>query len=203
MFWPRVAKLLLRLRGWTIVGGAPDVSKAVIIAAPHTSNWDGYWGLVYAVAVGLDVKFFFKHSLFWFPLSVLIRGMGGIPLNRGLANSAVKQAIDEFNCRETFFFALAPEGTRGKTTGWKTGFYRIAEGAGVPVGLGFMDYGRRQIGIGPLLTLTGDADADLDVCRRFYAGIEGKRPGMTGPVVFPIRRNGATIAEKSTSNNRP
>ena len=128
MFWPRVARLLLWLGGWTIDGGAPNFDKAVIIAAPHTSNWDGYWGIVYKVAVGLDVKFFFKHTLFWFPLSVLIRGMGGLPLNRGLANSAVDQAIHEFKSNEKFFFALAPEGTRSKTKGWKTGFYRIAQG---------------------------------------------------------------------------
>ena len=197
MFWPRVARLLLRFGGWTVVGGLPDVNKAVVIAAPHTSNWDGYWGLVFKVAIGLDVKFFFKHSLFWFPLSVLIRGMGGLPLNRGLANSAVAQAIHEFDSNETFFFALAPEGTRSKTTGWKTGFYRIAEGAGVPVVLGFMDYGRRRIGLGPILTLTGDADADIAVCRQFYAGIEGRRPGRTGPVVFPVRKSDSLPGQTS------
>jgi 1-acyl-sn-glycerol-3-phosphate acyltransferase len=202
MFWPRVARLLLRIGGWTIVGRVPDVDKAVIIAAPHTSNWDGYWAIVYKVAVGLDVKFFFKHSLFWFPLSVMIRGMGGIPLNRGQANSAVQQAIHEFDSTESFYFGLAPEGTRSKTTAWKTGFYRIAMGAGVPVAFGFLDYRRRQIGIGPMLTLTGDMDADLDVCRRFYAGMEGRRPDKSGPVVFPARQNDGTTTQEARSSDK-
>jgi len=185
MILPRIARLLLRLGGWTVVGTAPTVHKAVIIAAPHTSNWDGFWALVYKVATGLDIRFFGKQSLFWFPLGILLRGLGGLPLNRGLAGAAVAQAIEEFNTNEQFYFGLAPEGTRGKTSGWKTGFYRIAEGAGVPVGLGFLDYSRKQIGIGPMLTLTGNPGADLDICRQFYAGIEGRWPNKTSPVVFP------------------
>lgn len=184
MIWPRVARLLLWLGGWTVIGVAPSVHKAVIIAAPHTSNWDGYWALVYKVAVGLDVRFFGKQSLFWFPLNLLLRGLGGIPLNRGHASAAVHQAIDAFNNNERFFFGLAPEGTRSRMPGWKTGFYRIAEGAGVPVGLGFIDYAKKQIGIGPMLTLTGDKDADLLICRQFYAAIKGRWPEKASPVVF-------------------
>ncbi len=200
MFWPRVARLILRIGGWTIDGGVPDVDKAVVIAAPHTSNWDGFWGIVYKVAVGLDVKFFFKHSLFWFPLSVLIRGMGGVPLNRGLANSAVQQAIDALDAHETFFFALAPEGTRSLTKGWKSGFYRIAAGAGVPIALGFLDYGRRRIGIGPLLMPSGDPEADIAKCRDFYADIRGHRPEMTGPVVFVTRGKSRAAPETTVSD---
>lgn len=185
MILPRIARLLLRLGGWTVVGGTPTTKKAVLIAAPHTSNWDAYWALVYKVAVGLDVRFFGKHTLFWFPLSILLRGMGGIPLNRGVARDAVTQIIEAFNTNDHFYFGLAPEGTRSKTAGWKTGFYRIAEGAAVPVGFGFLDYGRRRIGIGPLLTLTGDVDADLDICRQFYAELKGRWPDKASPVVFP------------------
>lgn len=191
MFWPRVARFLFRLGGWTVIGGAPNVHKAVIIGAPHTSYWDGYWALVYTVAVGLDVKFFVKESMFWFPLNILLKGMGAIPLNRGKAGSAVKQAVDLLNSSERFFFGLAPEGTRGKTAGWKSGFYRIAEDAGVPVVFGFFDYTNKRLGIGPMLTLTGDKQADYNIISSFYSSVEGRWPEKTSPVVFVERNNKA------------
>ena len=182
MFWPRVAKFLLWLGRWTPVGPLPALKKAVIIGAPHTSNWDGYWLLVYKVAYGLDVKFFVKESMFWFPMSVLLRGMGGVPLNRGDARSAVKQAVAEFNARDDYLFGLAPEGTRGKTQGWKTGFYRIAEGAGVPVVFGFFDYANRRLGFGPSMMLSGDLEADMAIIRSFYESVSGRWPEKASPV---------------------
>lgn len=184
MFWPRVARFLLWLGRWTVIGRVPEIHKAVIVGAPHTSYWDGYWALVYKVAVGLDVKFYVKESLFWFPLSILLRGMGAVPLNRGRAGRSVSQAIEALNKNERYFFGLAPEGTRSKTRGWKSGFYRIAEGAGVPVVFGFFDYPKRRLGLGPTLTLTGDAEADIAICRSFYESVTGRRPEKTGPVVF-------------------
>ena len=188
LFSPRVARLLLRLGGWTAIGGIPDVRKAVIIAAPHTSNWDGYWALVYKVSVGLDVKFFVKESMFWFPLNILLKGLGAIPLNRGRAGTAVKQAVDLLNDNKRFFFGLAPEGTRSKTPGWKSGFYRIAESAGVPVILAFFDYPNRRLGLGPMLTLTGDKEVDLAICRSFYESVQGRWPDKTCPVEFMRNR---------------
>lgn len=180
----RLAQLILRVSGWTPVGGIPDVPKAVIVAAPHTSNWDGFLALVYKVAIGLDVRFFAKHSLFWFPLGNILRALGGIDLDRGQPGSAVHQAITVFNEQERFYFGLAPEGTRKKTAGWKTGFYRIAQDAGVPVYMGFLDYANKRVGFGPGIELSGDPDADLAVFRDFYAGIEGRWPDKTSPVVF-------------------
>ena len=179
------AKWLLRVGGWTAVGGTPPVPKAVFIAAPHTSNWDGFWALVYRTAFDIDVRFFAKHSLFWFPLGNLLRALGGIDLDRSRAGSAVKQAIRMFEEQETFYFGLAPEGTRRKMPGWKTGFYRIAMGAGVPVYLGFLDFGKRRIGIGPRVDLTGDPDADLAVIRAYYEDVEGRWPQQASPIVFP------------------
>ena len=181
----RFAKWLLRVGGWTPIGGTPPEPKAVFAAAPHTSNWDGFWALVYKVAVGVDVKFFAKHSLFWFPLGNLLRALGGIELDRSHAGSAVDQAIRMFEEEESFYFGLAPEGTRRKMPGWKTGFYRIAIGAGVPVYLGFLDFGRRRIGIGPRVDLTGDTNADLAVIRQYYDGVEGRWPEKASPIVFP------------------
>ncbi len=184
MFWPRVGKFLLWLGRWTPVGLTPDAKKAVIIGAPHTSYWDGYWLLVYKIAFGVDVKFFIKDTTFWFPLSILLNGLGGVPLNRGDARLAVKQAVAAFNANDEYLFGLAPEGTRSMTKGWKTGFYRIAEDAGVPVVFGFFDYKNKRLGFGPKMTLSGDMEADMVVIRSFYASVEGRRPEKTCPVQF-------------------
>jgi 1-acyl-sn-glycerol-3-phosphate acyltransferase len=181
---PHVARFLLKLGGWTPVGGMPRVSKAVLIGAPHTSNWDGFWALVYITAIGLKVRFFVKDSMFWFPLGTLLRAFGAIPLNRQKAGSSVREAIAAFNDNDQFYFGLAPEGTRSKTPGWKSGFYRIAEGAGVPVIFGFFDYNRKRLGLGPMLTLTGDRDADLEIIRSFYSATSGRWPEKTCPIVF-------------------
>ena len=184
MILPRIARFLLRLGGWTAVGGLPRVRKAVYIGAPHTSNWDGFWALVYITAIGLKVKFFVKESMFWFPLGSLLRAFGAIPLDRSKPGSSVGQAIAGFNENEEFYFGLAPEGTRSKTPGWKSGFYRIAEGAGVPIILGFFDYNRKRLGVGPMMTLTGDREADLDIIRSFYSATSGRWPEKTCPIVF-------------------
>lgn len=184
----KFAQLLMRIGGWTGVRGDLDAPKAVLIAAPHTSNWDGFWALTYKVAFDLDVHFFAKHSLFWFPLGNLLRWLGGIDLDRSRAGSAVDQAIAMFNESDSFYFGLAPEGTRRKTRYWKSGFYRIAVGAGVPIYLGFLDFGNKRVGIGPKIELSGDQDADLAVIREFYKGIEGRHPEKTSAIVFKQRR---------------
>lgn len=186
-----LARLLLRIGGWTAVGEMPDVPKAVVIAAPHTSNWDGVWALIYKVAIGAEIHFFAKQSLFWFPLGTLLRSLGGIPLDRSRAGSAVRRAIDLFNQQERFFFGLAPEGSRKLMPGWKSGFYRIAVGAKVPVFMGFLDYQHKRVGIGDRIDLSGDPEADLAVFRDFYKDVEGQHPAQTSPIVFRDRANGA------------
>jgi 1-acyl-sn-glycerol-3-phosphate acyltransferase len=179
-----LARLILRTGGWTAIGGIPDAPKAVVIAAPHTSNWDGFWALVYKVSIGAEIHFFAKHSLFWFPLSTLLRALGGIELDRTRAQSAVQQAIDMFEEKDSFYFGLAPEGTRTVKPGWKSGFYRIAEGAGVPVYLGYLDYKNKRVGIGPRFDLSGDQEADLRRLQDFYGDIQGRWPEKTSPIRF-------------------
>ena len=179
-----LAKLLLKVGGWTCIGDRPDEPRAVIIAAPHTSNWDGFWALVYKVAVGLDIRFFAKHSLFWFPLGTLLRSLGALPLDRSKAASAVRQAVSMFESQDCFYFALAPEGTRSLEAGWKSGFYRIAQDAGVPVLFGALDYARKQIGIAGRLDLSDDVEADMKQCADFYADIKGRWPAKASPVRF-------------------
>ena len=184
----KFAQWLLRVGGWTPLAPQFDVPKAVVVAAPHTSNWDGFWALTYKVAFGIDIRFFAKHSLFWFPLGNLLRALGGIDLDRDKAGSAVQQAIAMFEQEDTFYFGLAPEGTRKLKKGWKSGFYRIAQGAGVPVYLGFLDFGQRRIGIGPRIDLTGDPDVDLARISGFYEGVEGRWPGQASPIRFIERK---------------
>ena len=179
-----LASLILRIGGWTAVGGMPNIPKAVIIAAPHTSNWDGFWALVYRVSVGADIHLFAKSSLFWFPLGTVLRSLGGIPLDRSRAGTAVKHIVDAFDENDSFYFGLAPEGSRKRMPGWKSGFYRIAEEAKVPVCPAFLDYRHKRLGIGRPINLTGDHDADLEVLRNFYAEIEGRCPEQTSPIVF-------------------
>ncbi len=182
----RFARFLLRVGGWTIIGERPAVPRAVVIAAPHTSNWDGYWALICKVALQIDnIHFFGKHSLFWFPLGNILRAMGGIPLDRGRAGSAVEQAVELLQGDEDVLFGLAPEGTRKRRDHWKTGFYRIAREANVPVVLAFLDFGRRRIGLGPTLYLTGNVDMDMDIIRGHYSKIEGHHPENASEIVFP------------------
>lgn len=182
--WAFLARKILQLSGWTMSSGAPDVPKAVIIAAPHTSNWDGFWAMTYIVAVRLDVKFFAKRSLFWFPLGNVLRLLGGVPLDRGRAGSAVDQAVELFEQNDSVYFGLAPEGTRADVPYWKSGFYRIAVAADVPVVPGFLDFGTRRIGFGAAITLSGDQDADLEKFRAVYEDIKGRHPEKTGTIAF-------------------
>ncbi len=184
MILPQVARFLLWLGGWTVVGATPDVRKAVFIAAPHTSNWDGFWAICFKVYARLKIRWFVKDSMFWFPLNLLLRVNGAIPLDRKRAGSSVTQAIEAFDQFDDFYFGLAPEGTRSETRVWKSGFYRIAEGANVPIVLGFLDYGQKRLGLGPMLTLTGDRDADMAIIRSFYESITGHHSEKAGPIRF-------------------
>ena len=186
--WAAIARWILRLNGWTMVGEVPLKKKSVFIAAPHTSNWDGVWALVYKVAKELDIHWFAKKSLFWFPLGNLLRLLGGIPLDRQRAGSAVDYAVKMFRDSDEFYFGLAPEGTRSRLDHWKTGFYRIAEAADVPVVLGFLDYGSKRVGVGPVVKLSGDQEIDLAILRDFYDGIEGRWPEQASPIEFAPRR---------------
>jgi 1-acyl-sn-glycerol-3-phosphate acyltransferase len=180
----RFARFILWLGGWTAVGDIPTEPRAVIIAAPHTSNWDGFWALTYKTAAGFEVHFFAKRSLFWFPLGWLLRSLGGIPLDRSKASSAVRQAVTMFGAKDRFYFGLAPEGTRSLRSAWKSGFYRIAKAADVPVYLGVLDYGRKQVGITGRLDVSDDIARDLKKCAQFYEDIEGRWPENTTPVRF-------------------
>ena len=185
MILQKIARGILRLIGWKIVGHVPTMKKAVLVAAPHTSNWDGFLLLVYKVAVDIDVNFFAKHSLFWWPLGTILNALGAIPVDRNKKSGSVQQAIEKFAEEDALFLAMAPEGTRRYKRYWRTGFYRIAMAAKVPVVLGFADYEKKTLGLGKTIELSGDPEQDLAAIREFYASVTPHRPENRAPVEFP------------------
>lgn len=198
MILQKIAHGILRLMGWTIIGEVPDLKKAVLVAAPHTSNWDGFLLLVYKVAIDLDVSFFAKHSLFWWPLSAILNALGAIPVDRSKKSGSVEQAIEKFAHEERFFLAMAPEGTRRWKPYWRTGFYHIAMAAKVPVVMGYADYKEKKLGLVKLIELTGNPAKDLEVMREFYAPITPRRPENMAPIEFP-----PSMYEQYSAANKP
>lgn len=176
-----LGKAILEASGWTIDGGAPAAKKFVLIAAPHTSNWDFVYALACTSVLGLPLRFMAKDALFRGPPGHLFRALGGIPIDRSKANNVVDSMVHEFAQRSELALLIPPEGTRKGGQYWKSGFYHIARGAGVPVALGFLDYPRKRVGIGPLLTLSGDVKADMDQIRAFYADKGAKEPAYFTP----------------------
>ncbi|HEX8777926.1 MAG TPA: 1-acyl-sn-glycerol-3-phosphate acyltransferase [Rhodanobacter sp.] len=174
----RLCRGVLRLCGWSLVGDFPDVPKLVLIAAPHSSWWDGVWGLLMKAAIGADVHFMAKQELFRGPLGALLVKLGGMPINRGSAQGVVEQMIDQFRQRERLWLGIAPEGTRRHVPRWKSGFWRIAHDVGVPVFPVAFNYPDKTIRLGPLLDTTGDMAADMERLRRFYAPFRGKHHGI-------------------------
>ena len=181
----KIARLILKMCGWETVGELPALDKAVFVAAPHTSNWDGIWLLVYKVALKVDIRFLAKHTLFWWPLGTLLRALGAMPIDRSVANDTVQQLTDSFAAEDHLFLALAPEGTRHWKPYWKTGFYQIAKSANVPIVLAFIDYKDRKLGVGITLPDDQTMQQDLAMIRDFYAPFTAYTPGRRGPVEFP------------------
>ena len=165
---------ILRLSGWKAEGQAPSEAKYVLIAAPHTSNWDFPFTLMICFALRLNVYWMGKASLFPPGLGIIARWLGGIPVNRARSGNLVQSTIDAFHQNDKLTVIVPPEGTRGNVTHWKTGFYHIAHGAGVPVALGFLDFKRKAGGIGQLFFTTGDITNDMQSIQTFYANITGK-----------------------------
>jgi 1-acyl-sn-glycerol-3-phosphate acyltransferase len=172
----RAARSLLRLAGWTVDMVEPPAPKGVIIVYPHTSNWDFVVGFLARAAAGLHAQWIGKDSLFRWPFGALLRRMGGIPVRRGARTGIITELVEEYARRDRIWIALSPEGTRTRTDHWKSGFYHLAVAARVPLGLAFIDYGRRLVELRTFVDLSGDPDADLARLRAFYAGVRGHRP---------------------------
>lgn len=173
-----VARTLLRLGGWRMAGTLPDLPKLVLIGAPHSSNWDGVWGMLVKVALGLDIRIFAKRELFWWPLGPILRRMGVIPVDRNAARGLIEQMLERFQQEDRFWLGIAPEGTRKRVERWKPGFWKIASAAGVPVLPAYFHYPEKIIGIGEPFQLTDDMDADMARIRAWYAPWRGKHHGV-------------------------
>jgi 1-acyl-sn-glycerol-3-phosphate acyltransferase len=171
---------MLRLIGWRTEGLSPDElalhPKYILIAAPHTSNWDFPITLMVCFALRLKVYWMAKASLFAWPIGWLSRWLGGIAIDRSASNNTVQTTVDAFGRHARLVVIVAPEGTRGKVTHWKTGFYHMAHGAQVPIGLAYLDFARKRGGIGRMYRTSGDIAADMADIQQFYSTVKGKNP---------------------------
>jgi 1-acyl-sn-glycerol-3-phosphate acyltransferase len=172
--------IFLKMLGWCIEGEIPDIKKFVIIAAPHTSNWDFLITLAITFALRTKIYWMGKSVMFRWPFGSVCRWLGGIPIERSRSHNVVDQSVQAFNERDRLIMVIPPEGTRNRVSYWKTGFYRIASGANVPVVMGFLDYRRKTGGIGPTFYPTGRIEEDMQKIKAFYATITGKRQGLFG-----------------------
>lgn len=166
----------LRLTGWQVVGQLPpDAAKSVLIAAPHTSNWDLPYTLMVAFALRLNVHWMGKAAIFKPPFRRVMMWLGGLPVDRTQSNNLVAASIAAIaQASGPLQLIVPPEGTRSGTRFWKTGFYYIAAGAGVPIVLAYLDYEKKIGGLGPVFQTTGDIEVDMAAIKTFYAGIKGK-----------------------------
>lgn len=180
----RFAAALLRLAGWRVVTADPPGPKAVIVFYPHTSNWDFVIGMLYRIAVGFPAHWAAKHTVFRPPLGRLMRRLGGIPVDRRASHGMVGELSGEFERAERLYLAIAPEGTRSRTDRWRSGFYHLALRADVPIGLAFIDYARREIGIAGYVRLCGEVEKDIQTLRNFYATKQGRYPHKQGEIRF-------------------
>jgi 1-acyl-sn-glycerol-3-phosphate acyltransferase len=177
-----IGRNCLGVLGWKVIGGPPVGGRYVLIAAPHTSNWDFPLMLLFGMALGFRPSWVGKDTLFRAPFGALMRALGGIPVDRSSPRNMVEQLAERFRPGANLILAMPPEGTRGYTRYWKSGFYYVALRAGVPIAPSFLDYGRKQGGIGPLFVPSGNLSEDMDTLRAFYAGREGRYPHLQGPV---------------------
>lgn len=175
-----LATATLRYKSWRLDVNMPVEPKFVLVGAPHTSGMDLFYALLLAHGTGIKMHWIGKDSLFRWPLGGPMRWLGGIPVQRHSSQNFVQQVVDIFNRQERLVIAIAPEGTRGRADYWKTGFYYIAQGAGVPIALGFVDYKDKVVGIGPTIYPSGDIQADFVQIKAFYAGKTGRNPHLQG-----------------------
>jgi 1-acyl-sn-glycerol-3-phosphate acyltransferase len=177
--WSRlqaIARMMLRLTGWRIVGAVPHEAKFVAIVAPHSSNWDFPVGVMAMFALDLDVHWFGKDTLFRWPFGAILRRLGGRPVRREMPEGVVAEIASAVRASDQFILALAPEGTRKRVTAWRTGFYRIAEQAQVPIVPVWLDWRRREVGIGAPIRTSGYLASEIGALQAFYSPEMALRP---------------------------
>ena len=176
-----LSEMYFRATGWQIIGQAPDEAKLVAIGYPHTTNWDFFVYLAIIGHFGLKMRFLMHEGLFVGPLGWLLRRWGGIPVQGG-SKAVVATLVQAFDDADVLRLAIAPEGTRAGGSKWKSGFWRIADGADVPVVMAFVDRDRKRMGFGPSVKVDGDIDRWMEQARTFYADKRGIKPQNRGPI---------------------
>jgi len=177
-----LASGFLRLSGWQLEGRRPAARRYVLIAAPHTSNWDLAYLLALAGVAGVRISWMGKHQLFRGPMGPVMRRLGGVPVRRDRRNDLVAQMAGLLEASDDIALTIPAEGTRAYVPHWRSGFYHIARAANVPIVLGYLDYARRRGGFGPEIVPTGDVRQDMDEIRAFYADKTGRHPECFGEV---------------------
>ena len=173
-FTQTIARSILALFGWQLVGEFPNQSKMILIGAPHTSNWDMVLGMVVIWALKLRAFWWAKQSLFRWPHGGFMRWLGGLPVNRRISQGLVPQTIKEFERRQEYVLVILPQGTRARGAQWKTGFYHIAQGAEAPIVPILFDYGRKLMTFKPAFHATDNVAADLEYLQSLFVGVRGK-----------------------------
>ena len=171
-----VSVFLLKIFGWRTEGQLPDLPKYVIVGAYHTSNWDFPFAVMFAFVLRIRICWMGKNSLFRWPFRSFFRWVGGIPIERSQHHGVVGETIRAFKENERLIMVITPEGTRRRVQAWKKGFYYIALNAKAPILLAFLDYRRKVAGIGPLITPSGDIEADMEILRDFFANVTPRHP---------------------------
>lgn len=176
-FWAFVGLWILRIKGWKIEGDIPNIKKAVLIVAPHTSNWDFVVGMAAKMAIRLQANWLGKDAIFKGPTGGLFKSWGGIPVERSSAHDMVSQVVGEFKQRDKMWLGLSPEGTRGHVDKWKSGFWHIAKAAAVPIQTIVLDYSSRRLIIGKAFTPGESLPNDMATIRAYFAEVgSGKFP---------------------------
>ncbi|MEJ6734179.1 MAG: 1-acyl-sn-glycerol-3-phosphate acyltransferase [Flavobacteriales bacterium] len=170
---------LFKILGWSD-GGTPDKSesKYIVVVAPHTSNLDFVFGILYAYQLGFKIRYFAKSQLFHWSTAWFFKFFGGIPVDRSKKNNLVSQAVEIIDSYENLIIGIAPEGTRKKTKKWKTGFYYMALEAKIPIALAYLDYKDKKAGIGKVIYPSGDIEKDFRIIEEFYSTIHPKHPSL-------------------------
>ena len=182
--WRKACLGLLRLFGWSTSLTWPPEPHGLIIVYPHTSNWDFLIGVLFRIGHGLPAHWMGKDSMFRWPVRRLFLRIGGVPVNRRAAHGVVASLKHAYEQRDWLWLAVAPEGTRSATDHLKSGFYQLALALDLPLGLGYIDYGRRHVGIDRYVRMTGDEERDLGILRDFYADIRARIPANAGRIRF-------------------
>jgi 1-acyl-sn-glycerol-3-phosphate acyltransferase len=182
--WRKACLGLLRLLRWQNVLVPPPEARGLILVYPHTSNWDFVIGILFSIGSGLNAQWMGKDTMFRWPFRGLLLRIGGVPINRRERSGLIAALLEEFRRRDRLWLAVAPEGTRAYTDHLKSGFYQIALAGNLPIGLGYIDYGRRCVGIDTYVRMTGDEARDLATLRGFYADKRARVPGLVGDFRF-------------------